>query len=62
MPDTNQKQQVKTLWSIPAPVRGAMDADDFRNTIPSSLFQHVELDQFRGVTKMIRLRTARPSP
>jgi type I restriction enzyme M protein len=51
-----------TLWSIDDQLRGAMDADDFRDYMLSTLFRHVELDHFRGVTKMIRLRTARPSP
>ena len=30
MSDTNQKQLGNTLWSIADPLRGAMDADDFR--------------------------------
>ncbi len=46
MPDTNQKQQVKTLWSIPDPVRGAMDADDFRNTMLSFLFLRYPSDNY----------------
>lgn len=38
MTDTNQKQFGKTLWAIADPLRGAMDADDFRDYILSFLF------------------------
>lgn len=31
MTDTNQKQLGNTLWSIADQLRGAMDADDFRD-------------------------------
>jgi type I restriction-modification system DNA methylase subunit len=31
MTDTNQKQLGSTLWSIADQLRGAMDADDFRD-------------------------------
>ncbi|MEX1115100.1 MAG: hypothetical protein WEB53_07615 [Akkermansiaceae bacterium] len=33
MADTNQKQLGSTLWNIADPLRGAMDADDFRDTM-----------------------------
>lgn len=53
MTDTNQKQLGNTLWSIADQLRGAMDADDFRDTMLSFLFLRVELDHFRDVTKMV---------
>ena len=36
--DTNQKQPGNTLWSIADQLRGAMDADDFRDYMLSFLF------------------------
>jgi type I restriction enzyme M protein len=51
MSDTNQKQLGNTLWSIADQLRGAMDADDFRNT--NFRFVKYKPDHFRGVTKMI---------
>ena len=39
MTDTNQKRQLgNTLWSIADQLRGAMDADDFRDYMLSFLF------------------------
>ncbi len=38
MTDTNQKQLGNTLWSIADQLRGAMDADDFRDSMLSFLF------------------------
>ncbi|GAB2178310.1 type I restriction-modification system subunit M [Dongia sp. agr-C8] len=38
MNDTNQKQLGNTLWSIADQLRGAMDADDFRDYMLSFLF------------------------
>ena len=38
MTDTNQKQLGKTLWGIADQLRGAMDADDFRDYMLSFLF------------------------
>ena len=58
MTDTNQKQLGNTLWSIADQLRGAMDADDFRDYMLSFLFLRVEVDHFRGVTKMVLLKTA----
>ena len=53
MTDTNQKQLGNTLWSIADQLRGAMDADDFRDYMLSFLFLRVEVDHFRGATKML---------
>ena len=33
MTDTNQKKLGSTLWGIADQLRGAMDADDFRNAM-----------------------------
>lgn len=33
MTDTNKKQLGNTLWSIADQLRGAMEADDFRNEV-----------------------------
>ena len=38
MTDTNQKQLGNTLWSTADQLRGAMDADDFRDYMLSFLF------------------------
>jgi len=38
MTDSNQKQLGSTLWNIADQLRGAMDADDFRDTMLSFLF------------------------
>jgi type I restriction enzyme M protein len=38
MTDTNQKQLSNTIWSIAVQLRGAMDADDFRDYTLSFLF------------------------
>ena len=38
MSDTNQKKLGSTLWSIADQLRGAMDADDFRDYMLSFLF------------------------
>jgi hypothetical protein len=35
MTDANQKQLGNTLWSIADQLRGAMDADDFRDSATS---------------------------
>ena len=34
MTDTNQKQLGKTLWNIADQLRGATNADDFRDYMP----------------------------
>jgi type I restriction enzyme M protein len=38
MTDTNQKKLGSTLWAIADQLRGAMDADDFRDYMLSFLF------------------------
>jgi type I restriction enzyme M protein len=40
MTDQSQKRLDSTLWGIADQLRGAMDADDFRNYLLSFLFLH----------------------
>ena len=47
MTDTNQKQLGNTLWSIADQLRGAMDADDFRDDMLSFLFLRYLSDNVR---------------
>ena len=46
MTDTNQKQLGNTLWSIADHLRGAMDADDFRDYMLSFLFLRYLSDNY----------------
>jgi type I restriction enzyme M protein len=46
MTDTNQKQLGNTLWSIADQLRGAMDADDFRDYMLSFLFLRYLSDNY----------------
>ena len=46
MTDTNQKQLGNTLWSITDQLRGAMDADDFRDYMLSFLFLRHRPDHY----------------
>jgi type I restriction enzyme M protein len=46
MTDTNQKQLGTTLWSIADPLRGAMDADDFHDSLLSFLFLRYLSDNY----------------
>jgi type I restriction enzyme M protein len=60
MTDTNQKQLGNTLWSIADQLRGAMDADDFRDL--AFMTRRIEENHFRGVTKMVAHLTTQPLP
>ena len=51
MTDTNQKQLGKTLWNIADQLRGAMDADDFRDHMLSFLFQRYLPDNYETAAK-----------
>ena len=51
MTDTNQKQLGNTLWSIADQVRGAMDADDFRDYMLSFLFLRYLSDNYETAAK-----------
>ncbi len=51
MTDTNQKQLNQTLWSIADQLRGAMDADDFRDYMLSFLFLRYLSDNYETAAK-----------
>ena len=51
MTDHNQKQLGKTLWAIADKLRGAMDADDFRDYMLSFLFLRYLSDNYEAAAK-----------
>lgn len=51
MNDTNQKQLGKTLWNIADQLRGAMNADDFRDYMLSFLFLRYLSDNYEIAAK-----------
>jgi len=51
MTDINQKQLGNTLWSIADQLRGAMDADDFRDYMLSFLFLRYLSDNYETAAK-----------
>jgi type I restriction enzyme M protein len=51
MTDTNQKLLGNTLWSIADQLRGAMDADDFRDYMLSFLFLRYLSDNYETAAK-----------
>jgi len=51
MNDSNQKQLNQTLWSIADQLRGAMDADDFRDYMLSFLFLRYLSDNYEMAAK-----------
>jgi len=51
MTDTKQKQLGNTLWSIADQLRGAMDADDFRDYMLSFLFLRYLSDNYETAAK-----------
>jgi type I restriction enzyme M protein len=51
MTDTTQKQLGNTLWSIADQLRGAMDADDFRDYMLSFLFLRYLSDNYETAAK-----------
>lgn len=51
MTDTNQKQLGNTLWKIADDLRGAMDADDFRDYMLSFLFLRYLSDNYETAAK-----------
>ncbi len=51
MTDTNQKQLGKTLWNIADQLRGAMNADDFRDYMLSFLFLRYLSDNYETAAK-----------
>src|ERR1700730_7772354 len=51
MNDQNQKQLGKTLWNIADQLRGAMNADDFRDYMLSFLFLRYLSDNYELAAK-----------
>ncbi|WP_215843010.1 type I restriction-modification system subunit M [Acidithiobacillus montserratensis] len=51
MTETNQKQLGNTLWAIADQLRGAMDADDFRDYMLSFLFLRYLSDNYETAAK-----------
>jgi len=51
MTELNQKQLGKTLWAIADQLRGAMDADDFRDYMLSFLFLRYLSDNYEAAAK-----------
>lgn len=51
MTEEKQKQLGKTLWAIADKLRGAMDADDFRDYMLSFLFLRYLSDNYEAATK-----------
>ena len=51
MNDTNRKQLGQTLWAIADQLRGAMDADDFRDYMLSFLFLRYLSDNYETAVK-----------
>ena len=51
MNDTNQKKLGSTLWGIADQLRGAMDADDFRDYMLSFLFLRYLSDNYETSAK-----------
>ncbi len=51
MTDTNQKKLGSTLWGIADQLRGAMDADDFRDYMLSFLFLRYLSDNYEAAAK-----------
>lgn len=51
MTDNDQKQLGKTLWNIADQLRGAMNADDFRDYMLSFLFLRYLSDNYEAAAK-----------
>src|SRR6187455_787577 len=51
MTEEKQKQLGKTLWAIADKLRGAMDADDFRDYMLSFLFLRYLSDNYEAAAK-----------
>ena len=51
MNDTQQKQLGSTLWTIADKLRGAMNADDFRDYMLSFLFLRYLSDNYEEAVK-----------
>ncbi len=56
MTEHDQKQLGKTLWNIADQLRGAMNADDFRDYILAFLFLRYLSDNYEQVAKIETLK------
>ena len=61
MTELDQKQLGKTLWNIADTLRGAMNADDFRDYMLSFLFLRYLSDNYEAAAKK-ELRADYPDP
>jgi hypothetical protein len=59
MTEQNQKQLGKTLWAIADQLRGAMDADDFRDYMLSFLFLRYLSDNYEAAARRSWAATTR---
>ena len=58
----DQKQLGKTLWNIADQLRGAMNADDFRDYMLSFLFLRYLSDNYETAAKKGLMHQLFPSP
>lgn len=61
MTEQNQKQLGAVLWSIADTLRGAMDADDFRDYMLAFLFLRYLSDNYEAAAKR-NWETSTPMP
>jgi hypothetical protein len=61
MTETNQKQLGKTLWGIADQLRGAMNADDFRDYMLSFPFLRYLSDNYETAAKVGLMQQLFPS-
>lgn len=57
MTENDQKQLGKTLWNIADQLRGAMNADDFRDYMLAFLFLRYLSDNYEQAAKIDALKT-----
>lgn len=62
MTDTNQKQLGNALWRFPAPLRVAMDSDNFHDSMLSFPFLRRLIDNHETPAKQDLTAAAFPSP
>ncbi len=60
MTEQNQRQLGKTLWAIADQLRGAMNADDFRDYMLAFLFLRDILDHYEAAHKKWLIRQLFP--
>ncbi len=60
MTENNQKQLGKTLWNIADQLRGAMNADDFRDYMLAFLLLRYLSDNYEQAAKIENLKQRKP--